>query len=198
MSNDVKFEKVKSDTPNNIKILKSSSELIEANIYATSVGRVALGALLMYGLGFAGFFGGAVMGLAIFGESFLGIVGTAIAGLILGLYIPKKLMVSKKKMIITPDAISIGDKNYRRSLWGGFSPGVERGIPNTPQLSIIDLDFSYGGTKERTGLSVESLSSEGKSSYEIINYLNGMVDSIPMKGEKPASASETGKREQAF
>ena len=116
------------------------------------------------------------------------------SGLIWGV---KKIATRKITVVVTPDVISIRDKNYDRKKWGGFRMGNTHTHTHSTKNSTTteqtgEIDFSYGGVHEQTKFVVHHLIHS-----EMVNYLNDFVDSIGTT-QTPAPSPETGDRKQAF
>lgn len=197
MSDDIIFEEVKSNTPKTITITSQSPDRLELELKATSVGRTILGYLMI----FAAVFGGAIVGVFAGGITESAVVGflvgpAAIAG---GCWLAIRAMLSKTHIAITPQAVTIGKKNYRRTQWEGFRPGVERAVGKQGELPVVDLVFIYGGATEKTGVALSAVAGSDITPVDIINSLNELVASIPMAGgSKPSAEVAAGRREQAF
>jgi len=197
MSDDIVFEEVKSNTPKTISVISQSHDRLELELKATSVGRTILG-YLMIG---AAVFGGAIIGVIAGYATESGVVGflvgpAAIAG---GCWLAIRAMLSKTHISVTPQAVTIGKKNYRRTQWEGFRPGMERAVGKQGELPVVDLVFIYGGATEKTGVALSAAGGNEITPVDIINSLNELVASIPMAGTaKPTAEVAAGRREQAF
>lgn len=197
MSDDIVFEEVKSSTPKTISITSQSPDRLELELKATSFRRTMLG-YLMIG---AAVFGGAIIGLFAGALTESAVVGflvgpAAIAG---GCWLAIRAMLSKTHIAVTPQAVTIGKKNYRRTEWEGFRPGIEHAVGKQGELPVVDLVFLYGGATEKTGVALSSAGSNEITPVDVINSLNELVASIPMAGSsKPSAEVAAGRREQAF
>lgn len=195
MSDEIKFEEAKSRYPKSISIISQEPSKIELDLIATSVRRTSIGYLLM----FAAIIGGLIFGIVVATASVgLGII-LGLAAISGGIWFVLRLMQNKTRIIVTPKALTMNKKNYRRTQWEGFRPGTERVVGNRGELPVVDLTFIYGGATEKTGLSLSAHPGEDISPVDTINALNELIATVPLEGfDKPSNQSAKGKRDQAF
>lgn len=188
MSEEMIFEEAKDSPPRYIKIIENTPE--KAVIALTKSG--LFGSLAYIALFVIAFFGGIILG---------GLVGYANNSIVLGLlvgcgaiaggiWVAKKASTTTMNITVTPEAVSLLGKNYRRSEWGGFR-GTKPRTTGHPDMSEANLIFRYGGEDKPVGAIYEA-----DHLVFIVNALNKIVDAVkppepqsavvPEKGERPA------------
>ncbi|MBL4852480.1 MAG: hypothetical protein JKY90_09445 [Gammaproteobacteria bacterium] len=182
----MKIEKVSSGIPTCIKVIQESperSELILKGAFKGILFTVFMAPIFLFPIGLAVGFNYALLIVGVpYGSIFLVIFTTMfwLLATISLAWISIKICSSKMVLIVTPEAISIiatpkiytiGEKNYDRTKWGGFSLGNTRTqVDKNTTEQTGEIDFTYGGTKEQTRFSVSNL-----DHANVVSYLNKFV-----------------------